>query len=97
MESSIFVWHPGPFTNLNTTLVFPVAQEQAVATNLQEMGDREANDLLVGAAETVENLKEPNKSEGLWMHILQRIYKSIFVSLSESVALRNFQCWVFCF
>ena len=53
MESSTFVWHPGPFTNLNTTLVFPVAQEQAVATNLQEMRDGEMNDLLVKAAADV--------------------------------------------
>ena len=94
MESSTFVWHPVPFTNLNTTLVFPVAQEQAVATNLQEMRDGEMNDLLVKTAATVENLK------GLSMYFLQGIYKAIFVSLSclfESVALRNFQCWVFCF
>ena len=97
MESSTFVWHPGPFANLNTTLAFIVAQEQAVATNLQEMRDGEANDLLVEPAETVENLKEPNKSEGLSMYFLQRIYKAIFFSLFESVALRNFQCWVFCF
>ena len=97
MESSTFVCHPGPFTNLNVTLVFPVAQEQAVATHLLDMRDGEANDLLVKAAEIFENLKEPNKSEGLSMYFLQRIYKAIFVSLFESVALRNFQCWVFCF
>ena len=75
-----------------------MAQEQAVATNLQEMRDGEANDLLVKAAEMVENLKKPNKSEGLPVYFSQRIYKAIFIlfiSLFESVALRNFQCWVF--
>ena len=97
MESSTFVWHPGPLTNLNATLVLPVAQEQAVATNLQKIHNGEANDLLVEPAETVENLKKPNKSEGLSMYSSQRIYKAIFIYLFESVALRNFQCWVSCF
>ena len=75
MESSTFVWHPGPFTNLDRTLVFPVAQVQAVAPNLQEMRDGEMNDLLVEAAETVENLKEPNKSEGLSMYFYKVLLK----------------------